>query len=367
MGGLNYFANLIGALQKMEDRVITPYLILRHDESMSLPDELHQTNKIFIAWPGLSSLGQTLEHFGHCLEKEGIELLSHAPPTFQSLRIPTIGWIPDFQHHKMPWMFDSNEIEQRNKSFSKTIEGADKIIVSSESAKRDLLEFMPCDSTRLEVLVFRSNIFAQKMATWGELEIAYNIPEKYFFLPNQFWKHKNHEIILDALLHLFERASSIKIICTGCTEDYRHPDYFPSLQARINEWGLNSQIKILGLVPRTHFNRLMANAVAVLQPSLFEGWSTTVEEARALGKTLIISDILVHREQAPMKAHWFDPVDPIQLSEVMLSVWRSHKIKSKPSVDDKAIKNAKIAYQTFGEKFAAIALAAINSRDIQDI
>ena len=43
----------------------------------------------------------------------------------------------------------------------------------------------------------------------------------------------------------------------------------------------------------------MRQSVAVLQPSLFEGWSTTVEEAKSIGKTILLSDIPVHREQAP--------------------------------------------------------------------
>ena len=41
----------------------------------------------------------------------------------------------------------------------------------------------------------------------------------------------------------------------------------------------------------------MRQSLAVIQPSLFEGWSTIVEESRSIGKNIIISDLDVHKEQ----------------------------------------------------------------------
>ena len=52
---------------------------------------------------------------------------------------------------------------------------------------------------------------------------------------------------------------------------------------------------------------LMAGSLAVINPSLFEGWSTTVEEAKSMGKVVLLSDIPVHREQAPLRGRYFQP------------------------------------------------------------
>lgn len=57
-----------------------------------------------------------------------------------------------------------------------------------------------------------------------------------------------------------------------------------------------------------------------MQPSLFEGWSSFVEEARALGLPALLSDIPVHREQNPPGAKYFDPHDPEQLAG-LLDAW----------------------------------------------
>jgi glycosyltransferase involved in cell wall biosynthesis len=63
---------------------------------------------------------------------------------------------------------------------------------------------------------------------------------------------------------------------------------------------------VLGIVPYEHMLALMRYSVAVINPSLFEGWSTVVEESRALGKEILLSDIVVHREQNPPRGRYFN-------------------------------------------------------------
>jgi glycosyltransferase involved in cell wall biosynthesis len=61
--------------------------------------------------------------------------------------------------------------------------------------------------------------------------------------------------------------------------------------------------------------------VALINPSLFEGWSTTVEEAKSLGKRIILSNIRVHLEQNPPGGLFFDPNDPNDLSIRLAEAW----------------------------------------------
>ena len=51
----------------------------------------------------------------------------------------------------------------------------------------------------------------------------------------------------------------------------------------------------------------MQESIAIIQPSLFEGWSTVVEDAKAIDKLVIVSDILLHREQIELNCLFFDP------------------------------------------------------------
>jgi hypothetical protein len=63
----------------------------------------------------------------------------------------------------------------------------------------------------------------------------------------------------------------------------------------------------------------MKYALAVLQPSLFEGWSTVIEDAKSMNQWVIASDITVHREQIKNNVYFFNPHDELHLSEKIYS------------------------------------------------
>lgn len=117
------------------------------------------------------------------------------------------------------------------------------------------------------------------------------------------------------------------------------------VRARI---GVEEAFRVLGLVPYAHLATLMRHAVALLNPSLFEGWSTTVEEAKSLGKKIILSELPVHREQAPERGVYFDPRDAPALAEAMWHAWTGFD----PSEDRAAGARAADGFPGRGRAFA---------------
>ena len=65
----------------------------------------------------------------------------------------------------------------------------------------------------------------------------------------------------------------------------------------------------------------MRHAISVLNPSFFEGWSSSVEECKSLGKNMILSDIAVHREQDPPESIYFNPNNVKSLVDILRSRW----------------------------------------------
>ncbi len=76
----------------------------------------------------------------------------------------------------------------------------------------------------------------------------------------------------------------------------------------------------MDLVPRRHVISLMRTCMALINPSFFEGWSSTVEEARALGVPMLLSDIAVHREQMESTAIYFNAADAAGLAGKLLEI-----------------------------------------------
>jgi glycosyltransferase involved in cell wall biosynthesis len=145
----------------------------------------------------------------------------------------------------------------------------------------------------------------------------YGLPETFFFLPNQFWAHKNHACVIQALQLLAIRRSPVVVAASGLQLDPRLPNYFPRLKALIHDRGLERSFRLLGLIPHDHVLALMRSCAALINPSAFEGWSTTVEEAKAMGTPMILSALRVHKEQTEEKALYFDKDSPEQLARIL--------------------------------------------------
>ncbi len=93
----------------------------------------------------------------------------------------------------MPEMFSKKEVDYRNGFISKIVEGSDIIILSSYDALGDLKEFAPAISSKARVLHFVSqpDDLVYDISSLRDIPEKFGVTGKYFFLPNQFWKHKN--------------------------------------------------------------------------------------------------------------------------------------------------------------------------------
>jgi len=107
-------------------------------------------------------------------------------------------------------------------------------------------------------------------------------------------------------LILRERGLKIVVAASGKQVDPRAPGYFAPFQGRLEQGCLQNEFKLLGMIPCPYLASLMRASTVVLHPSLFEGWSTIVEEAKAMGSPMLLSDLDVHREQMGDEAVYFD-------------------------------------------------------------
>jgi glycosyltransferase involved in cell wall biosynthesis len=106
--------------------------------------------------------------------------------------------------------------------------------------------------------------------------------------------HKNHKWALESFKEYQSNGGSAHLVLTGLESDSRWPDY--SADQIFSNMSLKN-VHRLGLVDRSFQLQLYAMAIAVIQPSRYEGWSTTIEEALSFGTPIIASDIPANREQ----------------------------------------------------------------------
>jgi len=232
-----------------------------------------------------------------------------------------VRWIPDFQHRHLPQLFEPAELAARDRSIGELAARPGMVVVSSEVAKADFARFFPGHAATARVWHFCSLLDTTAPVQAG-LARKYGLPDKYLYLPNQFWAHKNHITVFRALARLrAQDGPCIPLVCTGAETDRRNPGHLGELLAFLEQAGLAGQVLRLGMIDRRDQVDVLRGAAAVVQPSLFEGWSTVVEDVRAVGRPIFLSDIAVHREQAPDRCTFFPPQSDEALAGALAAQW----------------------------------------------
>jgi glycosyltransferase involved in cell wall biosynthesis len=233
-----------------------------------------------------------------------------------------IYWLPDFQENYYPRFFEKEEIigrivSQVNVAYSKA-----KLVLSSNIAYNDFKRLYPQAYCDVIIMQFVSSLcfHGYNIPDYNMLREKYPIDDCYLICSNQFWIHKNHKIVIDAVSVLKDSIPKIKVFLSGKEYDYRYPEYALQLKEKIKTLNLESNVIVLGFISREEQIALIKYARAVIQPSLFEGWNTTIEDAKFLGKEVIASDIGVHREQLGATGYFFNPEDTKDLASIIRSV-----------------------------------------------
>jgi glycosyltransferase involved in cell wall biosynthesis len=372
LGGVNYLRNLLSAIDEDPDRRVEAVVLTGVETPGARLTELPCVRVVRDRLLDKGSFAARLRRLAvratstdvmldRLLRRHRIDVLSHSTPMGKGARTPAIAWVPDLQHVHLPQFFSADDRAGRDRHFRLQCEQSDSVIVSSEAARHDLEAIHPEVAGKVEVLRFVPKVdLAVPVPALETLERRHGFRGPFIHLPNQFWVHKNHSTVIEALARLRNAGRTVTVVSTGSTADCRHPGHFPSLVERIEALGLTGCFRILGVVPYAELIGLMTHSVCVLNPSLFEGWSTTVEEAKALGKPVVLSDIAVHREQNPARATFFPPRDAAALADAMWSVWeQAHEL---PAQSDGARERHDERRIRFSRRYQSIAERAASRR-----
>lgn len=243
----------------------------------------------------------------------------------ETFPIPWIGYIPDLQHKHFPDFFLKSECLKRDRVYDTLLRETKAVIVNSHAAKLDIDNFFPHAACRIFNLPF-APVPDEKWFEPPRVDVRekYRLPRRYFIISNQLWVHKSHLTAFEALALLAEKhgRNDIDIVCTGKTVDFRFPDYFETLQQNVRELGISERVHFLGHIPKIDQIHVLQGALAVIQPTLFEGGpgGGAVYDAVALGVPALVSDIPVNLEIDESNVTFFKAGSAGDLAVKMLGV-----------------------------------------------
>jgi hypothetical protein len=298
-------------------------------------------NKFLVIFFGKS---RTYESF---FIKNKINVLSHINVFSTNIilgkksSIKSLPFIADFQHIHYPENFSFKSRLMRNINTILCSIHSSKILLCSFDAKNDLKRISKTGHKKSVVSQFIFKIPKKKdIINLSSLKKKFNFHSHFFYVPNQYWIHKNHIIILEAIKYIKKKykLNKLLILSTGYNEDYRNKNHFIKIKKFILKNNLQNNYKYLGVVTFNEVLSLMYHSIAIINPSKFEGRSSTVEQAKSMGKKIILSNIAIHKEQNPDRGIYFNPDKFLELSSILVKTWNKYNYISDKKFINKASK-----------------------------
>jgi glycosyltransferase involved in cell wall biosynthesis len=332
MGGVIYIQNLIHSLNKLND-VEKPNLFVFYNE-LSKPF-IQEIEYPYIEFKHIKSPNLPLGYLISIISQRnifengiikkyklnGLFPLDHYPVGLGKYNSEAAAWFPDLQHKFYPEYFSKQNLFTRSIRARFILKNSNKLILSSNNVYSHVkVHYKIRKDLKIYILKFTSIIDKNKLSAFDEVKEKYSLNMPYFIVSNQFWKHKDHTTVFKAIKLLKNRNVKCNFIFTGNMEDNRNSRYIQELKRVLLELNISDYTNFIGLVNRKDQLCIMKNSMAVIQPSLFEGWSTVIEDAKALGTQIIASDLPVHFEQLDNgeKGFIFTSQDSQNLSEILI-------------------------------------------------
>ena len=321
-GEVNYLNSLITSLKLIKSRNLGFSIFCSEKRKKLLISNINSKNLISSDFFGNLTLKSFLRKLikkifnedlvlNYFIKKYKIDIISHHEPL---KIIPSLCWIPDFQHIYYKKFFSKKEYDRREKLFHNYINNSKSIIVSSKDSYSTLIKKYK-KKTNIYVLNFVPFVEFNKIKKFNYIKHKYKINSHYIYVPNQFWKHKNHLILIEAAKILRKKNFKFKFVISGSSSNEETKKNYNIFSSKIEESNLGNFFINLGFIPYRDVINLIFHCDILINPSLFEGWSTTVEEAKLFDKKMILSDIKVHNDQAVKNTLFFNPFKPKELAD----------------------------------------------------
>ena len=250
-----------------------------------------------------------LNPYSKILTKENLSLF-HIPVQYSPIyktKIPVLITMHDLQEYHYPEFFSVKEKLFRKINNKIAILDSDRIIVSFNHVKNDILKYFKVSEEKVSVCPppFADNWFAETKETdWSTLSKKYNIKKDCILYPAATWRHKNHLGLLEAMKNLVLEKDDIHLVCTG-----KKTEFYKEIQSKILDYDLSKNVHFLGIVPEENLIGLYKNARLVVIPTLYEAGSGPLYEAMRYGIPVICSNVTSLPETIGNEDFIFNPND----------------------------------------------------------
>ncbi len=208
---------------------------------------------------------------------------------------------------------------------------ADHVMTVSGSSRADLITHLGIASERLTVMPEGSgSAFRPTESHHGDAETlrAWGIDpwQPYFLYVGGLSPHKNLLRLVRAFAATGLDADGVQLVLVGDHGDVFHT-HVPEIRSTAEHAGVASSLILPGYVPDEPLALLYRNALALVQPSMREGFGLPALEALACGTPVLCSDRGSLPEVVGQAGLTFDPLDETTLARTLRRYWQDAPLR----------------------------------------
>jgi len=313
-GTENYSYQILKTLLKIDKK--NEYIIYVRPGTITDAIVQHNARVVTINWPRLwTQVGLAKQTF-----QDNLDILfvpAHTSPLIHKRGLKTVVTVHDLGSEYLP---RAHQLKQRLylKWITKyQLKTASKLIAVSNSTKTDLIKKAGIDSKKIEVIYegFDKNLFkpVKGDVLINSLKEFDLVPLEYFLFVGTIQPRKNLERLIKAFsINSLARSPKTKLIIVG-SKGWLYDDIF-KLPKKL---GIEEKVKFLGRVEDKQLPALYSGAIALIFPSLFEGFGLPIIEAQASGCPVLISNVSSMPEIAGKGALF---VNPYSLEDIIRGI-----------------------------------------------
>lgn len=295
---------------------------------------------------------QDLTGFGCSVERQllerGVDLAYFTAPSPLPMYLRRVGYITtvwDVCHldqPEFPEVGTRGEFARREFIFFNTLPRAIAVICASESMKGLLMRHYGLDPSRLLAMPFAPSPFLHVQGGPADDDVLrkYGLTAGYYYYPAQFWPHKNHVRIVQALERLGDQQPRRLAVFSG--KDHGNLDHIRKTAERL---GVADRIRVLGFVPPEDVRGLYKGCFALVMPTYFGPTNIPPLEAWSLDRPVVYSSHL-HEQVADAALL----VDPDSAEELAAALRRLEDADVRRSLSENGARRLR---QTEAERMAA--------------
>lgn len=237
-------------------------------------------------------------------------------PQLWTPTVPNIVTVFDLEHRRKPYfpeLAGNGEWESRERYYRTFLPNATAVIIGTDVGKRQVEDYYGVDPAAITIIPFPTPSFASRAIESRNQCLPVELRGDFLFYPAQFWAHKNHIRLLQAMTILQQQHGwQGKLLCCGA--DHGNLNF---IQKRATEFGLNDKVMFLGFVPKDQLILLYQKAFALTYVSYLGPDNLPPLEAFALGCPVIASAVEGARETLGAAALYIDPDNPNDIADAV--------------------------------------------------